>query len=92
MRAEELCCDDSQTFDTMSDLLVEDVLVDKIINLKLIRIHLKVSKMDQFREGVDICIARIHCNFCPVAAPPSWLVKCEVTHWDLYSVFQVARH
>ena len=74
MRAGEICSHDAQSIDATSDLLVEDVTVDNIRDPKLVKIHLKKSKTDQFREGVDVYIARTYCKLCPVAALLSWLV------------------
>ena len=45
----------------------------------MIRLHLRVSKTDQFREGSDVYLPRTYCRLCPVAALLSWMVVrgCE---------------
>lgn len=48
MRVGELCTHDNQSFDATSGLLADDISVDNITDPNLIRIHLKVSKTDQF--------------------------------------------
>ena len=49
-------------------LTVEDVAVDDRANPTMVRIHLKRSKTDPFRHGVDIYLGRTGRDLCPVAA------------------------
>jgi len=77
MRAGEICSHNVQSIDATADLLVEDVTVDNIWDPKLVKIYLKKSKTDQFREGIDVYIARTYCKLYPVAALLSWLVVCS---------------
>ena len=58
-----------------SDLTFQDVAIDTMTNPQIIRITLKTSKTDPFREGADIHIQRTNNNLCPVAALLAWLVK-----------------
>lgn len=54
-------------------LAVSDVSVDSWENPKLVTLHLRSSKTDQYGEGVNICLARNHSDLCPVAAVLSYL-------------------
>ena len=63
-----------QSFDTAEDLLVVGVTVDSIQHPWLIRLHLKASKMDTFKEGADIHLPCTGDELCPVVALLSWLV------------------
>ena len=49
LRSGELCCQNS-SFDSTSDLAVNNMTLDSITNPQVIRIHLKASKTDPFRE------------------------------------------
>ena len=83
LRSGELCCQNS-SFDSTSDLAVNDVTLDSITNPQVIRIHLKVSKTDPFREGTDIYIARTGDDLCPVAALLTWLVRRGIQQGPLF--------
>ena len=54
-------------------------MVDSIETPRMIKLHLRVSKTDQFREGSDVYLPRTYCRLCPVAALLSWMVVrgCE---------------
>ena len=79
LRAGKLCVHNAHSWDFTSDLLREDVMVDSIETPRMIRLHLRVSKTDQFREGSDVYLPRTYCRLCPVAALLSWMVVrgCE---------------
>ena len=49
-------------------LTVEDIAVDDCANPTMVHIHLKRSKTDPFRHGVDIYLGRTGRDLCPVAA------------------------
>ena len=73
MRAGEftLCC--SQVFDASLMLTVQDIAVDRHANPSMVRVHLKQSKTDPFRKGVDIFLGTTNCDLCPVAALLAYL-------------------
>ena len=54
MRAGEFIVKNTGEFDQASALILEDVVVDRHENPAMIRIRLKHSKTDPFRQGVDI--------------------------------------
>ena len=51
----------------------EDVSVDSVQKPKILKVHLKVSKCDQFGNGVDIFLGRIESPMCPVSAALSYM-------------------
>jgi len=51
----------------------QDVSVDSLDNLQLVKIRLKASKTDPFCEGVEVYLARTMDNLCPVSAVLAWL-------------------
>ena len=57
-----------QDFDPSSALTVQDVSVDQHANPSMVRLHLKHSKTDPFRHGVDVFLGRTNMVLCPVAA------------------------
>ena len=76
MRSGELCIQDTtRGFDETSDLTFNDVAVDDFPNPSVIRIHLKTSKTDPFRQGAHIFLGRTRDELCPVAALLQWLVQ-----------------
>ena len=84
MRSGELCAHSSKDFDPATVLSVNDVSVDDLSNPRLLRIHLKVSKTDPYRAGVDIFLARTDDDLCPVAAMLAWLVRRGKTPGPLF--------
>ena len=46
--------------------------MDSWEKLKMLRVHLKVSKCDQFGNGIDIFLGHIEFPMCPVAAALSY--------------------
>ena len=57
-------------------LVLEDVSVDSVLKLKILKVHLKVSKCDQFGNGIDIFLGRIKSPMCPVSAVLSYMAIC----------------
>ena len=74
MRSGELGVSNDGTFDPSRDLTANDISVDDIRNPQLLKIRLKHSKTDPFREGTDIVVARTHDDLCPVTAMLAWIV------------------
>ena len=68
MRAGEFTLKSSQNYDLSSCLTPQDVAVDQHANPSTISIHLKQSKTDPFRHGVDIYLGRTDSALCPVVA------------------------
>ena len=66
-------------FDPTVHLSWGDVAVDDPIRPKSIRIHLKRSKCDQFRAGVDIHLGRTTSPLCPVTAVLAYMASRQDT-------------
>ncbi len=56
------------SFDEGAHLTFKDVTVDCMENPQLLRVKLKASKTNLFRQGIDIFIGRAAYELCPVAA------------------------
>ena len=65
MRAGEFT---ARTGEHSPSLTAQDAAVDDRSNPSMVRIHLKSSKTDPFRHGVDIYLGRTGRDFCPVVA------------------------
>ena len=74
MRSGEPCCTTGGVFDQMRDLTPQDIAVDNVRDPKTMKVRLKCSKTDPFREGTDIYLARTGDEICPITATLSWLV------------------
>ena len=49
-------------------LSFQDISVDSLTNPQVLQVHLKASKTDPFRIGVDVFVGRTNCKLRPVAA------------------------
>ena len=58
--------------------------VDSVANPSLIRIHLKESKADPYKKGVDIVIGRTDTDICPVGALLAYLARRDVAPGPLF--------
>ena len=45
-----------------------DVAIDDRANTKMVKLHLRKSKCDQFGTGADVLLGRSGCQLCPVVA------------------------
>ena len=55
-------------FDERAHLSFSDVAVDSTKSPKILRVHIKASKTDPFRVGVDVFVGRTDNDLCPVSA------------------------
>ena len=55
-------------FNPAMHLSWNDVCVDCVERPSMIRVHLRMSKCDQFGQGVDVFLGRVDSPVCPVAA------------------------
>ena len=67
-RAGEFTAKSAQEVDLDTCLSPMDVAVDNHTNPSMVKVHLKQSKTDPFRHGVDIFLGRTNADLCPVAA------------------------
>ena len=54
--------------DTRKHLCWSDVTIDSTQSPSLVQVHLKQSKTDQLRKGVDVFVGKTGCPLCPVEA------------------------
>ena len=47
--------------------------MDSVQKPKILKVHLKVSKCDQFGNGIDIFLGSIESPMCPVSAALSYM-------------------
>ena len=74
MRSGELYGQESDSNDQTAYLNYEDVTVDDITNPQRVKLLLRKSKTDVFRQGTTIHIGRTEDELCPVAALLSWMI------------------
>ena len=60
MRSGEIGANSESDFDPTRNLTMQDVAIDNLTNPQILKIRLKCSKTDPFREGSDIFLARTH--------------------------------
>jgi len=72
-RLGELCASATSGFDMAVTLSPQDVSVDNLGNFQLVKVRLKASKTDPFREGLEVYLARTMDDPCPVSAVLAWL-------------------
>ena len=74
MRSGEITVPSAQAYDEGAHLTFSDVAVDSTSNPSALQIHLKASKTDPFRTGIDIYVGRTGCPLCPVTAVLRYMV------------------
>ena len=73
LRSGEFTVQSMQQFDASWHLTPQDISVDSIVNPAILKIHLKGSKTDQTKIGLDLFVGRTHNEICPVAAMLAYL-------------------
>ena len=66
LRSAEFTAPSISEFDPSAHLSFNDIAIDNQSSPLLIRVHIKQSKTDPFRQGVFIYIGRSHADICPV--------------------------
>ena len=69
----EVTCSTSDGRSSEHCVSVADIAVDSTQEPSVIKIHLRSSKTDQFRQGVDIFLGRTGQDLCPVSALLAYL-------------------
>ena len=72
-RMGEITCSTSDGRSSEHCVSVADIAVDNTQEPPVIKIHLRSSKTDQFRQGVDIFLGRTGQDLCPVSALLAYL-------------------
>lgn len=73
LRSGEITVPSDAAFDPSCHLTFQDISVDQVTDPQLLRVHLKSSKTDPFRKGVDVFVGRTSNELCPVAAMLAYL-------------------
>ena len=72
-RAGELMSPAEESFDAESTLTFADIAVDSVHTPSAIQIHLKASKTDPFRVGVNVYVGSTNTELCPVRVMTDYL-------------------
>jgi hypothetical protein len=83
-RLGELLLDSPTAFNPTLHLAWGDVAVDDPSEPKMVKIHLKQSKTDQFGKGSDIFLGRTNNELCLVSAMLNFLVACKGSQGPLF--------
>jgi hypothetical protein len=75
LRSGEITIPADSSFDEGAHLSFHDVEVDSLSQPQILRVHLKASKTDPFRVGIDIFIGKTDNSLCPVSAVLSYMVE-----------------
>ena len=74
LRAGEMTVPSDAEYDPGVLLSIRDVALDSSLQPSLIRVTIKQSKTDPFRQGVDLFVGKTGTDLCPVAALLDYLV------------------
>lgn len=72
-RVGEITSPSDKGFNPQLHLSFSDVAVDSLSAPTVLQIHLKQSKTDQFRQGIDVFIGKTGDDLCPVSAVLAYL-------------------
>ena len=75
LRAGELTVPSEVAFDAETHLCFADLSIDNTDNPTQVTLHLKASKTDPFRKGVDVVVGRTFDRLCPVAAILTYVAR-----------------
>ena len=91
MRTGEITVSSVAAFDSSVHLTPQDVSVDSRVTPSVVRIHVKQSKTDPFRQDVNMFMGRPKKELCPVAALLSYMALRGNTQGSYFST-TMARH
>ena len=75
LRAGEITVPSESAYDKGAHLNYGDLAVDSKASPKILRVSIKASKTDPFRQGVDVFVGRTGNDICPVAAVLAFMAK-----------------
>ena len=84
MRSGELTVPGGVTFDPAIHLTPTDITVDNIRAPTMLKIHLKASKTDVTRQGIDLYVGQTKNSLCPVVAMLRYLVAQGMDEGPLF--------
>lgn len=75
LRAGEITVPSEKAYDPGAHLNFDDIAVNDWTNPSMLKITIKASKTDPFRQGVDIFVGKTSNDLCPVAAVLAYLAR-----------------
>jgi len=72
-RVGELMSSSTSSYDPETQLTFRDIAIDNVKSPTLLQVHLKASKTDPFREGVDVYVGKSGNDICPISAMSVYL-------------------
>ena len=85
LRVGEFTVPSDNSYDPGVHLNFEDVAIDSKLNPLIMRVTIKASKTDPFRQGVEIFVGRTHTDLCPVEAMLAYLAVRGGAQGPLFS-------
>jgi len=73
LKASEITVPSDSSYDPGAHVNVDDVAVDSKTRPQIMRVRIKASKTDPFRQGVDVFVGRTGNLLCPIAAVLAYL-------------------
>ena len=73
LRAGEMTVPSDHAYDPGVHLNFDDIAIDSKINPSIMRVTIKASKTDPFRQGIEIFVGRTHTDLCPIEAMLAYL-------------------
>ena len=72
-RSGELTVPSENAFDPQVHLTFRDIEIDNPATPTVMKIHLKASKTDPCRTGIDVFVGRTHDHLCPISTMLAYL-------------------
>lgn len=66
LRAGEITVPSEKAYDSGEHLNIADIAVDRVANPTTLKMKIKASKTDPFRQGVELYIGKIGNELCPM--------------------------
>ena len=73
LRSAEMCSPSDNGFDPSAHLSINDIAVDDATTPSMLRVTIKQSKTDPFRQGINLFIGKTASALCPVKAMLNYL-------------------
>ena len=85
-RAGEITVPTDMSFDAGAQLTFEDVAIDSKESPSVMEIHLKASKTDPYRKGVNVYVGCMRNALCPISAMLAYLAICGDKEGPLFQL------
>ena len=84
LRVGEITVPSETGYDKGAHLILSDISVDSFKQPRMLKVKIKASKTDPFREGVDIYVGTTGCELCPVTAMLAYVVRRPLSGGPLF--------